>query len=342
MKKINAGQFYAYAGAIGGFALSFWANVRDAYIPEIPKGVAGDLWRAGYPGYHDVDPNHFDLVLAGFFPVALFVALELLTRVAWKPTNQHKALKWLGVGGLTLIAGIISYSHLRTGFLLAGWSNGMASLAPLAVDGFMLLCTTVLLMTGHAKLAHTDLSTPAQVTHHSNPSTPAQVMVPNPAQWGAQVAEQAALSTPGQAERAPLPSQHGEQPARYGTAGQSPSTSAERVSEISNVEGAQDADVRRPSTPAQPKPRAARKPAQKTRSGQVSSDPEQVARAAAAVSSGELSQSKAAEKFGVSRAAIQRWIKATETETEPTVQTPTAAELERMFAGSETEKPNED
>jgi hypothetical protein len=181
MRKLpSAGRLYGYAGAIGGFALSFWANVRDAYIPEIPHGVAGDLWRTGYPGYHDVKPNSFDLVLAGFFPVALFVALELLTRVEWKDTGQHKILKWVGVGGLTLVAGIISYSHLRTGFLLAGWSNGMASLAPFAVDGFMLLCTTVLLMTGHK--APTILGPQTQVHHpmSQGPQVPVSVHQPSP------------------------------------------------------------------------------------------------------------------------------------------------------------------
>jgi hypothetical protein len=183
-KLPSAGRLYGYAGAIGGFALSFWANVRDAYIPEIPHGVPCDLWRPGYPGYHDVKPNGFDLVLAGFFPVALFVALELLTRVEWKDTGQHKALKWLGVGGLTLVAGIISYSHLRTGFILAGWNTGMASLAPLAVDGFMLLCTTVLLMTGHK--APTILGPQTQVIPRQNPSLQNSVLQGRVADYPAQ------------------------------------------------------------------------------------------------------------------------------------------------------------
>lgn len=304
MKKLpSAGRLYAYVGAIGGFALSFWANVRDAYIPEIPKGVAGDLWRAGYPGYHNVDPNGFDLVLAGFFPIALFVALELLTRVDWKPTNAHKALKWLGVGGLTLVAGIISYSHLRTGFILAGWSTSMASLAPFAVDGFMLLCTTVLLMTGHP----TDLSTLAQEIHHQSPSTPAQEMAQDPARQGAQLAEQVTLSTPGQNATEILSTPASEQGAHGETAAQRPSTPAEHPAQESMVDPARDM----PEHPAPSRPRAPRKAApKKAPSTPASSSPEQAARAAAAVLSGELSQVKAAEKFGVSRAAVQRAMRA--------------------------------
>lgn len=322
----SAGRLYGYVGAVGGFALSFWANVRDAYIPEIPKDVAGDLWRPGYPGYHDVKPNGFDLVLAGFFPVALFVALELLTRVEWRDSKQHKALKWLGVGGLTLVAGIISYSHLRTGFLLAGWNTGMASLAPLAVDGFMLLCTTVLLMTGHPKVAHKDLGHRAQeMAHHL-------------AQGVAHTEVLTAVGHPGPGAEPELGHSALGQAAHDETAGQGVAHEVAQVSDKCNVEVARD-DV---AQVAQNRPRATRGLAQTSKVGQPKTDPEKVAQAVDAVRSGRLTQRAAATEFGISRTTLQRAM--TETElalTEEEVARLASGDIDAEFA-EWAEHPNDE
>jgi hypothetical protein len=324
----NAGRVYAYIGQIGGFALSFWANIRDAYIPEIPDGVAGADWREGYPGYKELDPTIFDLVTAGFFPVAVFVAIELLARVAWKDTWPHRILRWAGVGSLTAVALIVSYSHLRTGFLLAGWNPEMASLAPAAIDGFMVLCTVVLLMTGHPAVAHEDLGQPAQVSHQLNPGHPAQVMAHTPVLG---VAQPSAASVVGHPEPAPEPTAgHPEmgQVAHEETAGQTVAHEVAQVSDESNVQVAQDEVAQvahEPDEPvaqkvAQPKPRATRKPAQRATSGRPTTDPAKVAQAVAAVRAG-MAQRAAATKFGVSRATLQRAMDADKpvAQTEPDV-----------------------
>lgn len=135
----------AYGGALSGIAISLWANIRDAYIPEIPPHVDPELWRPGYPGYHATNPGWFDIAIAVFFPLALGVAIELLMHVDWTSGFKDKVTRWGGVGAVGAIAGVVSYWHLRTALLLNGQNMYIASFAPIAVDGFAFMCVQVLL-----------------------------------------------------------------------------------------------------------------------------------------------------------------------------------------------------
>jgi hypothetical protein len=294
-KLPNAGRAYAYVGQIGGFALSFWANIRDAYIPEIPQGVAGAEWREGYPGYKPIDPSDFDLVSAGFFPVALFIAIELLARVQWSNTKIHTAIRWGGVGSLLLVALVVSYSHLRTGFLLAGWGQEMATLAPLAIDGFMAVCTVVLLTTAHQ--APKDLDQPIQENHHQDPSQPAQVMDHHPlAGLDRPVAHAAAIQAPAATDPEPIQLDR-------------PAVDRDEAAAQEPIQAEADPSVRvvrdTSAKPDRSKPRATRKAASKAKPIQAGSDPANVARAIELIQGGMTERAAAAET-GVSRGAIQR------------------------------------
>ena len=65
-----SGRRWAYLGAALGGTVSIAANVAHSYVP--PTGAGAD-W----------SPNGGAVLGAVFWPVALFVATEILTRVAW-------------------------------------------------------------------------------------------------------------------------------------------------------------------------------------------------------------------------------------------------------------------
>jgi hypothetical protein len=247
---------------------------------------------------------HGDDRLAGALmavvPIGFAAVITLLENMVARGKGSWPLYVAAGVVGLG--AGVASYVGLMTMALDHKVPGPVAVLLPLAYDGVVAVASLAIRSLGSD---HTDLVQPDRVSTHQNPSTPAQEMAQDPARRGAQAAEQVALSTPEQADVEAVSTPSTEQGAHGETAAQRPSTPAEHPARGSSVAPAQDM----PEHPAPSTPRAPRKAAQKKApSTPVSSSPEQAAQAAAAVLSGELSQVKAAQKFGVSRGAVQRAI----------------------------------
>ena len=69
---MSRGQGWAYTGAILGGVVSIAANVAHSYVP--PEDAAQD-W----------SPQTGAVIGAVFWPLALFVAIEILAKVAWRP-----------------------------------------------------------------------------------------------------------------------------------------------------------------------------------------------------------------------------------------------------------------
>lgn len=130
----SSGRGWGYAGAVLGGAVSVAANVAHSYVP--PSGaVIGWAPPAGA------------VVGAVFWPVALFVAVEILARTSWQAGRHWVAVRFGGLLPVALVAAVVSYRHLAG--LLAYYREDSLTVAigPLAVDGLMVMATASLIAT---------------------------------------------------------------------------------------------------------------------------------------------------------------------------------------------------
>ncbi|MFG3710090.1 hypothetical protein [Micromonospora sp. NPDC047730] len=131
---VSTGRFWAYVGLVLGAVGSLAANVRHTYLP--PEGAPVD-WTPGADA----------LAAAVFWPIALFVGLEVMARSNFAAGWRGVALRALGVGPVTLVAGIASYLHLSGLLRHLGEVDAIVYLGPLGVDGLMLMCSAMLTAT---------------------------------------------------------------------------------------------------------------------------------------------------------------------------------------------------
>src|SRR6266704_4394939 len=137
----RTGRGWAYLGALLGGAVSVAANVAHSYVP--PAGADPVGWR----------PHGGAVVGAVFWPVALFVAVEILARIAWPAGTRWVAARYLGLLPVAVVAAVVSYRHL-SGLLAFYREDPLTStIGPLAVDGLMVMATSALIATGARRLA---------------------------------------------------------------------------------------------------------------------------------------------------------------------------------------------
>ena len=76
-------------------------------------------------------------MLSASWPVLLYVAIEIIARVAWPRGRTYGVLRWVGLSAVAAVAAIASYRHLSG--LLAHYGEDWLTVAigPLAVDGLM-------------------------------------------------------------------------------------------------------------------------------------------------------------------------------------------------------------
>lgn len=141
MSSRISGRGWAYFGAILGGAVSIAANVAHSYVPPaVPDGAP--------PLPADWTPQTGAVVGAIFWPVALFVAVEILARVAWPSGRRWSVLRFGGLVPVATVAAIVSYKHLSGLLTFYGEDALTAMIGPLAVDGLMVMATGALLATG--------------------------------------------------------------------------------------------------------------------------------------------------------------------------------------------------
>jgi hypothetical protein len=129
------GRGWGYAGAVLGGAVSIAANVAHSYVPPT-AAPAG--WR----------PPGGAVIGAVFWPVALFVAIEILARTPWRPGRRWVVLRFGGLLPVAVVAAVVSYRHLA-GLLTYYREDPLtAAIGPLAVDGLMVMATAALVATG--------------------------------------------------------------------------------------------------------------------------------------------------------------------------------------------------
>lgn len=130
----TTGRFWAYVGLVLGASASLAANVRHTYLP--PEGAPAN-WT----------PGADSLAAAVFWPVALFVGLEVMARSNFSAGWRGVAARVLGVGPVTFVAGLASYLHLSGLLDHLGEVDPIVYFGPLGVDGLMLMCSAVLIST---------------------------------------------------------------------------------------------------------------------------------------------------------------------------------------------------
>ena len=130
----SPGRAWGYVGAVLGGAVSIAANVAHSYVP--PAGAPAD-WT----------PPSGAVIGAVFWPVSLFVAIEILARTQWRPGWRWAALRFGGLVPVAVVAALVSYRHLAG--LLAYYREDRltVTIGPLAVDGLMVMATAALIAT---------------------------------------------------------------------------------------------------------------------------------------------------------------------------------------------------
>jgi len=137
-----SGRGWGYVGAVLGGLVSIAANVAHSYVP--PAHAAAD-WR----------PPLGDVVGAVFWPVALFVAIEILARTAWPRAMRWVVVRFAGLLPVAVVAAIVSYGHLSGLLAHYGESALTAHLGPLAVDGLMVMASSALMATAPGRTPDT-------------------------------------------------------------------------------------------------------------------------------------------------------------------------------------------
>jgi hypothetical protein len=101
-------------------------------------------------------PGHVGIVirvaLAAIWPVALFVAVEVLVRVNWRAQFIDYAGRFVMMFPVTVVAAVVSYQHLHALMVLAGEDGVSALIGPVAIDGLMVGGTVALLAIRAASL----------------------------------------------------------------------------------------------------------------------------------------------------------------------------------------------
>ena len=116
-------------------------GARAALVAGIVASVAANVAAA--------QPTVIGRVVAGWSPAALFITVELITRLPAR-TGPLAVARLAATGAVAAIAAWISYHHIVEVALRAGESPTSARLLPLSVDGMMLVASLTLVEVGQA------------------------------------------------------------------------------------------------------------------------------------------------------------------------------------------------
>src|SRR5690606_33135319 len=84
------------------------------------------------------------MYLAPVWPLALLGSVELASRTSWPSGRKWHVLRWGATGIVAVASGYISFGHISTVMLSWGSDRVSAMLAPVAIDGAMLVAGTAL------------------------------------------------------------------------------------------------------------------------------------------------------------------------------------------------------
>ena len=111
-----------------------------SFLLGIGVSIAGNIGHAASDGMR---PGEW--AGAAFWPTALMLTIEILTRVKWQPEKRWIVARIAGLFAVAIVAAVLSYWHLRGLMIYWGEEAWTATIGPLAVDGLMLVAATALL-----------------------------------------------------------------------------------------------------------------------------------------------------------------------------------------------------
>lgn len=124
-----------------------------SFLLGIGVSIAGNIGHAASDG---MKPGEW--AGAAFWPLALMLTIEILTRVRWQPEKRWIIARIAGLLAVAVVAAVLSYRHLAG--LMTYWGEDWANahLGPLAVDGLMLVAATALLSISKERAAPAELT----------------------------------------------------------------------------------------------------------------------------------------------------------------------------------------
>lgn len=147
------GRGWAYAGVVLGGAVSIAANVAHSYVP--PTGDKLPVETASLIADGKWAPELGAVLGAVFWPLALFVAIEILARTNWPDMTRWVLLRFGGLIPVGVVAAVVSYRHMSGLLEHYGEDPLTVAIGPLAVDGLMVVATGALIATGGRLLTRT-------------------------------------------------------------------------------------------------------------------------------------------------------------------------------------------
>ena len=157
MADAPPGRSWARLGFGVGIVASIAANVAHSYLKP---ARAAATWT----------PQGGAIVAAAFWPVALLISIEVISRVNWPDGWLWKLLRHGGLTAVAGIAAIISYRHMSALLASYGEDAVSAAIGPLAVDGFMAVCSGALLAIGHAQARQAARDQLPEIAAHGPPA----------------------------------------------------------------------------------------------------------------------------------------------------------------------------
>lgn len=130
MGTATSGRVWAWFGFLLGITASISANVTHSYLVITATG------RDNLTGA---------VISAAFWPLALFLCLEVMSRVSWPYGWVWWVVRYLGLSLVAAIAAIVSWQHMNGLLDTYGEDSFIAILGPIAVDGLMVVCSSALL-----------------------------------------------------------------------------------------------------------------------------------------------------------------------------------------------------
>lgn len=131
---------WPHVGAFLGGVTTTTANVAGSWVP--PKRAPSD-W----------SPHPGSVISALFWPLALFVASEIMARTQWPPGKRWVAVRYAGLLPVAAVAAYVSYQHLSKLLTYYGESEFTTRAGPLAIDGLMVISTAALVAESHVQRA---------------------------------------------------------------------------------------------------------------------------------------------------------------------------------------------
>lgn len=118
----------------GAYGISWFAVVLGILV-----SIAGNMMHA-----QTKDTDTAAVALAAFWPIALFLAVEVITRVRWPRGFWYAIARYGGTGIVAAVAAVVSYRHMSG--LLTHWGEDQlnSAIGPLAIDGLVVVAATAL------------------------------------------------------------------------------------------------------------------------------------------------------------------------------------------------------